>query len=64
MSRSKTHVIKRKDGWAVKRQGSKRAAKIYPTQKEAVEEARKMSGSAEVIVHKRDGSVREWIKNK
>jgi|AntRauTorckE6833_2_1112554.scaffolds.fasta_scaffold100117_2 hypothetical protein len=64
MSRSRTHVIKRDDGWAVKRQGTSRASKVYQTQNEAVKGAKKLIRSSEIIVHKRDGSIRKWIKNK
>jgi uncharacterized protein YdaT len=64
MSRSRTHVIKREDGWAVKRQGTKRASKVYGTQKKAINGAKKLRKSSEIVVHKRDGSIRKWIKNK
>lgn len=62
MSRSRTHIIKREDGWAVKRQGASRASKVYQTQKDAVKGAKKLTRSSEIVIHKRDGSIREWIK--
>jgi hypothetical protein len=64
MSCLRTHVIKRDSGWAVKRQGTKRASKVYPTQEEAIKGAKKMIKSSDVVIHKRDGSIREWIKSK
>jgi len=64
MAATKTHIIKRGDGWAVKKQGRTRASKVYKSQDDAIRGAKKMNSSAEIIVHKRDGSVRKWIKNK
>jgi hypothetical protein len=64
MGAAKTHIIKRRDGWAVKKQGKTRASKVYKSQQEAINGAKKMNSSAEIIVHKTDGSVRQWIKNK
>lgn len=64
MSISRTHIIKRKDGWAVKRQGSSKASKVYTNQEDAVQGAKNMKSTSEIVVHKRDGSIRKWIKNK
>ncbi|HET8865441.1 MAG TPA: DUF2188 domain-containing protein [Gracilimonas sp.] len=64
MSTARTHIIKRKDGWAVKKQGSSRASKVYRNQGDAIQGARKMNSTSEIVVHKRDGSIRKWIKKK
>lgn len=64
-SPKRTHVVKRDSGWAVKKEGTKRATKVYTTKEQAVkgtEKARK-SGS-DVVIHKRDGSIQKWVKSK
>lgn len=55
------HVIKRENGWSVKREGTSRAASIHSTQREAIETARKLARRASVssvIVHSEDGSIK------
>lgn len=58
---NRAHVIKRGLGWAVKKEGAKRATKVYTTKEKAVREAEKnrKSGS-DVVIHKKDGSIQEW----
>jgi len=61
----RAHVISRKDGWAVKKQGKSRASKIYKDKESAVKSARKLKGKGmDVVVHKRDGSIQRWEKAK
>lgn len=64
MASAKTHIIKRDTGWAVKKQGTAKASKVYKSQEEAIRGARRMSTSSEIVVHRRDGSIRSWIKNR
>jgi hypothetical protein len=45
------HVIRRADGWAVRKHGADRATKIYQNKKEAVRDAQKL---------KRNGSIQKW----
>jgi uncharacterized protein YdaT len=54
------HVVKHKDGWAVKGAGNEKATKVTPTQKEAIEIAEEIATNqrTEVIVHGRDGRIR------
>ncbi len=61
----RVHIISRKDGWAVKKQGASRASKIYDKKETAINNAQKLrkTGHA-VIVHKKDGSIQEWEKPK
>jgi hypothetical protein len=56
------HVISRNDGWAVKKEGSSRASKIYSTKNAAVKGARKTSKGHDVVVHKKDGSIEKWYR--
>lgn len=63
-SGKRTHVVKRENGWAVKKEGAKKATKVYKTQVDAIEGARASSkGSADVVVHRKDGSILKWEKS-
>ena len=51
------HVVQSTDGWAVKREGAKRASKIYRTKAEAIRDVKSFSDYKGVLIlHKRDGS--------
>ena len=55
-----THIIPLGDGWAVRKAG-RRARSVYPTQKQAIEAARKVafrSSAGQIVVHSRNGSMR------
>jgi uncharacterized protein YdaT len=57
----RVHVISRKDGWAVKKEGNTKASKVFDRKEAAVEGAKKLSkGHSDVIVHKKDGSIQRW----
>lgn len=61
MSGKNQHVVPSSGGWAVKSAGSKRATKVFSTQKEAIAAARgtaKRQGS-ELLIHGRDGKIRD-----
>lgn len=61
----RTHVVKRDSGWAVKKEGSQRATKVYKTKEQAVKGAEKTRKSGnDVVVHKKDGSIQKWKKSK
>ena len=65
MSSQRIHIIKREDGWAVKKQGSQRASKIYPTKEGAKSGTKELQRKGhDIIIHKRDGSIEEWRKGK
>ncbi len=55
------HVVRREDGWAVKREGTSRAGSVHDTQKEAIETAREraIKDKAEVIIHDRHNKIRD-----
>ena len=64
VSKTKTyHISKRKDDnkWQVKAAGSEKALKLFNTQAEAIEYAKKVAGNQEanIMVHKEDGSFRK-----
>lgn len=65
MSSKRIHIIKREDGWAVKKQGAQRASKIYPTKEDAKSGTKDLQRKGhDIIIHKRDGSIEEWKKGK
>jgi hypothetical protein len=59
----RTHIVKRDKGWAVKKEGSQRATKVYTTKEKAIEGAEKsLHSGIEIIIHKKDGSIQKWKK--
>jgi hypothetical protein len=61
-SNNRIHVISRNGGWAVKKEGSSRATRIYGTKNAAVKGARKSSKGHDVVVHKEDGTIEKWYR--
>jgi hypothetical protein len=56
------HVVPEQGRWAVKAAGSTRAARVYDTQAEAIDAAKKATTkNGQVVVHGRDGRVRQTI---
>ena len=55
------HVVRHPKGWAVKAAGGKRSSSVHPTQAQAVDRATQTARSqgTELIVHGRDGRIRE-----
>lgn len=61
----RTHVVKRDSGWAVKKEGTQRASRVFKTKEEAVKGAQKYKKSgSDVVIHKKDGSIQKWEKSK
>jgi hypothetical protein len=54
------HVTPHKDGWAVAREGSKRASSVHPTQKAAAEVGRAAArkDQTEFMLHGKNGQIR------
>ncbi len=55
------HVVRRDNGWGVRGEGNSRDTVIKPTQREAIEAATEIARnqSSEVLIHSRDGRIRE-----
>jgi hypothetical protein len=55
------HVVKHPQGWAAKVAGNEKATKVTATQKEAENAAIKIATNqkSEVVIHGRDGKIRE-----
>jgi uncharacterized protein DUF2188 len=60
MTRRTVHVTPRQGGWAVTREGSKRANSLHPTQKQAETAGRAAArkGRTEFMLHGRNGQIR------
>ena len=64
-SSKRTHVVKRDSGWAVKKEGAKRATKVYTTKEQAVKGGQKdRKAGRDLVIHKKDGSIQKWEKSK
>ena len=60
MTKRNQHVVRHKDGWAVRGAGSQRATSVHPTQQEAIDTAREIARNqgTELFIHGRDGRIR------
>ncbi len=55
------HVVPSGDGWAVKKEGNKKATSKTETQKKAIEVAKEIAKmeETELIIHGKNGKIRE-----
>jgi uncharacterized protein YdaT len=55
------HVVKREEGWAVKKEGAERDTSHHATQQEAIDAATEIAKNqkGEVFIHDRQGKIRE-----
>ena len=60
-SRKGQHVVPNGEKWSIRKAGSERASGTFDTQKEAVENAKKIAKNqkTELYIHGRDGRIRE-----
>ncbi len=61
MAKRNQHVVPLGNGWAVKKEGSSRFTVITDNQRDAIKVAREIAKNhqSELIVHGRDGKIRE-----
>ena len=61
MSKKNPHVVPLGNGWAVKKEGEKRATIITTRQSDAIDYARKLAQSerSELVIHGRNGKIRD-----
>lgn len=61
MTKKNQHVVPHPRGWAVKSAGNSRATSVHGTQSEAIAAAREIAirRGSEVLVHGKDGRIRE-----
>lgn len=61
---SRVHIIKRSEGWVIRKEGAERASRKYSTKEEAIDSARlyRLKGY-DVVVHRADGTVERWLKS-
>lgn len=60
----RVHVVPSKDGWAVKKEGAKRASVVTSTKDGAVKAANNIKTAVRVVVHKKDGTIQKNTKKK
>ncbi len=60
----RVHVVPGKDGWAVKKEGAKRATVIKRTKVGAVKAAINIKAAEIVVIHKKDGTIQKNTKRK
>ena len=55
------HVVPHPRGWAVKKEGARRASAVFPTQREAEQYGRNLARRerVEFVLHRRDGQIRD-----
>ena len=61
--RDRVHVIARDRGWAVKREGASRAARVHDSKEAAVRHAKSIPRQ-DVVVHRKDGSIQKWERSR
>ena len=60
----RVHVVPSKDGWAVKKEGAKRASVVTSTKGSAVKAANNLKSAVRIVVHKKDGTIQTNTKKK
>jgi hypothetical protein len=60
-NRNNVHIVQRGDQWGTLREGAGRTSGNYDTQAEAISAGRDMAkqGQGELLIHGRDGAIRE-----
>lgn len=55
------HIVPHQEGWAVKGEKAEKASSVHSTQREAIEQGRKISQNqgTELFIHGRNGRIRE-----
>jgi hypothetical protein len=60
--RTSYHIVPHEKGWAIRREGCRRASSVHSSQREALERARHYASKhapSDVIVHDKEGEIRE-----
>jgi uncharacterized protein YdaT len=58
----RVHVISHDKGWAVKREGAKRADRIFDNKIDAITRAKSSRTATDVVIHRADGTIERWEK--
>jgi len=62
--KKRVHIIKREDGWAIKKMGASRASRVYGSKEEAVKGGQELRRSGhDLVIHNSDGSIQKWEKS-
>ncbi|MCC7246246.1 MAG: DUF2188 domain-containing protein [Saprospiraceae bacterium] len=57
---NRIHIIKRDDGWVLRKDGATKASKKFPTKQDALESAYDLRSSYDLVVHSPDGTVENY----
>jgi hypothetical protein len=65
-AKKRIHVVKRGEGWAVKKEGASKASRIYQNKEDAVERAINFmrTGGYDLIIHSKDGTFQKVVISK
>ena len=61
---NRVHIISQGNTWRVKREGLQRATRVFAKQTDAIKYTGSVMSTYDVVVHKKDGSVSQWIDGK
>jgi len=61
MAKKDYHVVPQGEGWAVKREGSDRASSLHETQREAIQDGKRLAqtNKTELVIHRPNGQIRD-----
>jgi len=61
MAKRDYHVVPKGNAWAVKRQGAERASSLHDTQRDAIQEGRRLAQAkqTELVIHRPNGQIRD-----
>ena len=55
----RVHIISHERGWAVQKEGAKRATGVWDTKKDAIDQGKKIAkeSESELVIHTKDGKI-------
>lgn len=61
MAKKNYHVVPHGNGWAVKREGAKRASSTHRTQADAIQQGKQLAqnSQSELVIHRPNGQIRD-----
>ncbi|TWT61665.1 DUF2188 domain-containing protein [Rubinisphaera italica] len=61
MAKKDYHVVPQGEGWAVKREGADRASSLHETQRDAIQDGKRLAQTkkTELVIHRPNGQIRD-----
>ncbi len=61
MAKRDYHVVPKGKGWAVKREGTGRASSLHDTQRDAIQQGKRLAQNShsELVIHRPNGKIRD-----